>query len=137
VVAELARHAGRGVLAVARWSAPRLRSAGRWGWLALRALGRAAACVGRHAAARRGALLAVATRAAWWAALGLLWLGGTALLDVTRPFDRAGLTTSFGVGLGLCLFAVLLASHRRIRWAGWSLGLAHGALGLLTMIAAT
>lgn len=81
----------------------------------------------------RGLLLAFLQRAAWWAALALLLVGGQALLgaDGQVPFGPAALPL-FGLGLGLCAVLLLIAAQARLRWAAFALGLGHG--GLLTLV---
>lgn len=106
-----ARIAAR-VAAVAVWSAQRL--------------GRGLAWIGAGTWRRRGAVVAVLARAAWWGALVAWWsaavsvLGG-GLLDL----DRALLSCIAGA----IACAVVVASSRasRLRWLGGALGSLHGA----------
>jgi hypothetical protein len=109
-----------------RWAAPRLRTAGRH---LLAGAGHAAATAVRH----RAAIAHVLTRAAWWSALWLWFVGGRAFFDLQQPLDGSWLAPRLIGGFVLCLVVLSLATERRMRWAGWILGLGHGALGLLAL----
>ena len=103
-------------------------------WLVGRArpiVARGAAACGRALWRHRGVVGAITVRALWVGALLLLVEGGRAVLQIEQPLDPIALRQTFGVGLGLCSVTVLLAAHRRIRWAGVALGTAHGALVLV------
>ena len=108
--------------------------AGAWAWPLLR---RGSAALGGALWRRRGFLVALAVRAAWVAALLLFVDAATELVQVEHTFDPMELRAVFALGLGLCSLTVLLAAHRRMRWAGVALGTAHGAVVLmLTALAA-
>jgi hypothetical protein len=108
--------------------------AGVWTWPWLR---RGTAAFGRMLWRRRGFLVALGVRAAWIAALLLFVDATTELVQVDHQFDPMKLRGVFALGLGLCSLTVLLATHRRMRWAGVTLGTAHGAVVLmLTALAA-
>ncbi|MBK9756766.1 MAG: hypothetical protein IPO88_25360 [Nannocystis sp.] len=90
---------------------------------------RLAGALARHQAL----LLALLTRALWWTALVLLFLGGRALVEIHErsPFLATALP-SLLAGLALCAFLLLFASQARMRWAAFALGLGHG--GLLALV---
>jgi len=90
---------------------------------------RIAGALARHQAL----LLALFTRALWWTALVLLFLGGRALVEIHErsPFLATALP-SLLAGLALCAFLLLFASQARMRWAAFALGLGHG--GLLALV---
>jgi hypothetical protein len=92
---------------------------------------RGAAACGRTLWRHRSVVGAITVRALWVGALLLLVEGGRRLLQIEQPLDPIALRQTFGLGLGLCSMTVLLAAHRRIRWAGIALGTAHGALVLV------
>ena len=90
---------------------------------------RTAGALQRH----QSLLLGLFTRALWWTALVLLFLGGRALVEIheRNPFLEAALP-SLLAGLALCAFLLLFASQARMRWAAFALGLGHG--GLLALV---
>lgn len=90
---------------------------------------RLAGALARHQAL----LLALLTRALWWTALVLLFLGGRALVEIHErsPFLATALP-SLLAGLALCAFLLLFANQARMRWAAFALGLGHG--GLLALV---
>lgn len=90
---------------------------------------RTAGALQRH----QNLLLGLFTRALWWTALVLLFLGGRALVEIheRNPFLEAALP-SLLAGLALCAFLLLFASQARMRWAAFALGLGHG--GLLALV---
>lgn len=90
---------------------------------------RTAGALQRHQAV----LLGLFTRALWWTALVLLFLGGRALVEIheRNPFLEAALP-SLLAGLALCAALLLFASQARMRWAAFALGLGHG--GLLALV---
>jgi len=90
---------------------------------------RTAGALQRHQAV----LLGLFTRALWWTALVLLFLGGRALVEIheRNPFLEAALP-SLLAGLALCAVLLLFASQARMRWAAFALGLGHG--GLLALV---
>ncbi len=90
---------------------------------------RTAGALQRHQAV----LFALFTRALWWTALVLLFLGGRALVEIHEraPFVQQALPV-FLTGLALCAFLLVVASPARLRWAAFALGLGHG--GLLALV---
>ena len=102
-----------------------------WPWIS-----RGGAALRRMLWRHRAVVLALAVRAAWVTALLVLVDAGVQMVQIEHTYDPMELRNAFALGLGLCSLTVLLASHRRIRWAGVALGTAHGALVLvLTAIA--
>lgn len=105
-------------------------------WL-LRALAEGSTIVGDRIAGalqrHRAFILGFFTRALWWTALGLLLLGGRALVEIHErtPFLETALPSLLG-GLALCAVLLLFASPARMRWAAFALGLGHG--GLLALV---
>lgn len=105
-------------------------------WL-LRALADGSTVVGDRTAGalqrHQAFILGFFTRALWWTALGLLFLGGRALVEIhdRSPFLETALPSLLG-GLALCAVLLLFASQARIRWAAFALGLGHG--GLLALV---
>ena len=100
----------------------------------LRALGRGLAMLGRASWRQRRTGVSLASRAAWWAALWLLAIGGARLIGwQVEAIDRS-LWTPFAIGVALCAAIVLLAPARRLRLFGSVLGTAHGAMALLTWL---
>lgn len=90
-----------------------------------------ATAVGRLLWRHRTVVTAVLVRGLWVAALLLLVDGGRRLLQIEQAIDPVALRDVFAFGVGLCTLTVLLAVHRRIRWAAIALGTAHGALVLV------
>jgi hypothetical protein len=127
-VAEFAAHAWLGVTTLARWAWPKLVASSRTAV-------RAGLTIMRAAWRHRAMLTALAVRGMWWTAMWLLWVGGTALLDVHRPLHEETFVLPFAVGFALCSISALLGAQRRIRWASGVLGVSHGALGLLALTA--
>jgi hypothetical protein len=77
-------------------------------------------------------LTSVFPRFAWWGALLLLYVGGTALLDAFAPPERfAWLPMAFAVGLGLAVIPAFLARATHLRVFGVALAAAHGSALLL------
>ncbi len=131
---------------------PIARAARRALVVAARGGGAAAQWLGREALRRRLALLAVATRVVWWVAL-FAWVQTAVVLlgppgtGGDRGSDLAALATahgdafaaarvSFVIGAIACALIVLLASSRRMRWAGGALGSMHGASAVVLWLLA-
>ena len=114
---------------------PALRAVGRGLLWALGKVGpwlvRGGTALGRGLWRHRTLVGALLVRALWVIALLLLVEGGRRLLQIEVAIDPIALRQTFAIGLGLCTLTVLLAAHRRIRWAGIALGTAHGALVLV------
>ncbi|MCA9649343.1 MAG: hypothetical protein KC501_05510, partial [Myxococcales bacterium] len=98
-----------GLLRLAQASVPVLRWLTVLAGRGMRALGRGARALGRVAVARRRMLMALGHRLMWWAALGMLLLGGPAVLGHGELPERGQLLAPFAVGLVLCAALRLLA----------------------------
>lgn len=98
-------------------------------------LRRGTARLGRAALARRVALGAMALRAMWWSALGLLVVGGPLVLGHEALPERWRVLTPFVVGLVVCGLLRLLAPARHLRVAALVLGALHGAAVVLVWTA--
>ncbi|HET6584199.1 MAG TPA: hypothetical protein VFG69_12140, partial [Nannocystaceae bacterium] len=102
------------------------RVVGAWLGRAATASGHALAATARLAWRKRGPIVALLVRVAFWGALAL-WVTtaidvvGGAPLDVDRALHR------FVTGALACAVAVVLAVARPVRWASWALGSLHGA----------
>lgn len=71
-------------------------------------------------------------RFAWWAALAVLFVGGTTLLDAFAPAERfAWLPLAFAIGLGLAVIPAFLARAGHLRVFGVALAAAHASALLL------
>lgn len=77
-------------------------------------------------------------RLSWWSALLLLLRGGATLGDVhsDAALEQVALPM-FLIGLGLCVFVLMMAAPRRLRIGAFALAFAHGSLALLTWVVTT
>ncbi|MCA9717375.1 MAG: hypothetical protein H6713_08280 [Myxococcales bacterium] len=102
------------------------------------ALGPAAARAFAWIWARRQQALALTLRLLWWTALVLLIRAGAALGDpsATGPLDEVALPRLL-VGFALSAIVLVLARPWRLRVGAFALGLAHGALALVTWVVTT
>jgi len=82
--------------------------------------------LGRLAWRRRGLLVALAVRVAFWGALAL-WLSTALTVVGGAPLEVDHAMHRFAFGAVICGFAVVLAVARHVRWASWALGSLHGA----------
>lgn len=117
-----------GLAQLARLAAPYARR------LALR-LGRLARGLVVGASSQRAAMAAIGLRAMWWAALGLLVLGGPVVLGHEPIPAMWQALAPFVVGLTLCAALRLLSDARHLRFAALGLGALHGAAVVLVWTA--
>ncbi len=112
-----------------------LAHAGRASLRGAKALGRGLGALGRLAYRRRAVIFAATHRVAWWAALGLLVMGGRPVLGLEAVPERWIAVAPFVAGLVLCAAVRLLAPSRRLRVAALGLGALHGTAAVLVWTA--